>query len=150
MSHVGDTGYDTERDALPADTKDPVETKVPAAAGGAGVGVAIGGLILYLLDQLVYTGGHWGHSVPLVVSTAVTVLLGAAGAFLAGWSAPHTSRSAAAGVPGPQGPSGPAGPAGPTGPRGPVGEPGRDAPGYDPLQAAQDAYVVQDHPETPR
>lgn len=134
----------------PTTTGGPVETKVAAASGGAGVGAVLGGLVVYLLDQFVYTpGSDQGDHVPLVVMTAVTVLLGAAGAFLAGYRAPHTARADEDGA-GLVGPMGEVGPMGPMGPRGPVGPPGRDAPGaVDYLGAPQGDPVAGDNPERP-
>lgn len=125
-----DDPHDIGTSKDPTTTGGPVETKVAAATGGAGVGAVVGGLIVYLLDQLVYTGtGRWPDDVPLIVTTAITVLLGALGAWLAGYRAPHTARGAeiaAQGPPGPPGPPGPAGVMGPMGARGPAGRDGVD------------------------
>jgi hypothetical protein len=73
-------------------TSGPLETKVAASAGGAGVGGALAALLLYLLDMIVYDGGKWGESVPGVVTTAVVVVFAALGALVAGYRAPHTAR----------------------------------------------------------
>jgi hypothetical protein len=144
-------------------TAPPVETKVAAATGGAGVGAVVGGLVVYLLDQLVYTGtGRWPDEVPLIVMTAITVLLGALGAWVAGYRAPHTPRAlqeATLGQPGPPGPAGPTGPMGPMGPRGAPGRDGldgKDAPS--PVRELRSPYlgephgdpIAEDSPEAPR
>ncbi len=127
-------------------TAGPVETKVASAAGGGGVGVVIGGLVVYLLDQLVYTPqASVGDDVPLVVTTAVMTVLGALGAFFAGYRAPHTARGGAGlqGLQGPPGPQGPAGVMGPMGARGPAGRDGID--GRD-GKDGKDGTIVYAHP----
>ncbi len=122
-------------------TAGPVETKVASAAGGGGVGVVLGGLVVYLLDQLVYTPqASVGDDVPLVVITAVMTVLGALGAFFAGYRAPHTARGAEAGPAGPPGPPGPQGVMGPMGARGPAGRDGIDG------RDGKDGTIVYAHP----
>lgn len=128
----------------PSTSGGPVETKVAAATGGAGVGAVIGGLIVYLLDQLVYTGtGRWPDDVPLIVVTAITVLLGALGAWVAGYRAPHTARGAEA--TGPQGPRGATGPMGPRGEQGFPGRDGKDAPGAGSSPLGGSGYLGEPH-----
>lgn len=94
--------YDAPRDpqdigtakdpSTPGSPSGPLETKVAAGAGGAAGGAAIAALVVYLLDQLVYTGGRWGEDVPGVVTLAVGVILAGLGSLLAGFRAPHTRR----------------------------------------------------------
>jgi hypothetical protein len=77
-----------------------VETKVIAASAGGGGGAAVSAFVLWLLGVTV-----WGQSadagkasaalaaVPSPVSAIVAVVLSLAGAGLAGYLAPHTSRA---------------------------------------------------------
>jgi hypothetical protein len=66
----------------------PIETKVVAAAGGTTLGVTISGLVIYLLDELVYKTSDVPAPVVTAVVTVIPILL----TFLAGYIAPHTHR----------------------------------------------------------
>jgi hypothetical protein len=68
-----------------------VERKVQAGTAGAGVGVTIAALALWLVDRYVYTPGTVGD-VPDALSAGVTVLVAAVVAYAAGWLARHTPR----------------------------------------------------------
>lgn len=77
-----------------------VETKVIAAAGGAGGGGVFGTLILWVLGASLF-GAGWGAdqveaalaAVPSPIVNILPPLLAAAGALAAGFSAPHTPRT---------------------------------------------------------
>lgn len=64
-----------------SDQKAPVERKVTAAS----VGAAITGLILWGLTR-------WIGDVPEPAAELVTIVGGAAGAWVAGWATRHTAR----------------------------------------------------------
>jgi hypothetical protein len=66
----------------------PVETKVKAATGGSTVGVALAGLILWLLDTYVFTD----EPVPDAIVVAVWALLPIGLTFLGGYFAKHTYK----------------------------------------------------------
>jgi hypothetical protein len=77
-----------------------VETKVIAAAAGSGFGGALGGFVLWLLGVLVWGApsdaqhaASAATAVPEPVSSLVVVVLAIAGAYLAGYAAPHTVRA---------------------------------------------------------
>jgi hypothetical protein len=79
--------------------KAPIETKVIAAAGGAGLGGAVGTFALWLLGVL-----FWGSpasadkatvavaSVPEPVGALIVIVVSLVGAAFAGYRAPHTPR----------------------------------------------------------
>lgn len=71
----------------------PTETKVKAAAGGAGAGVVVAEATNWVLDNYVHTPGVTGD-LPTPVSAVVVVGVTAGLAWLAGWLAKHTPRSA--------------------------------------------------------
>jgi hypothetical protein len=66
----------------------PIETKVIAATGGSTVGLALAGLIVYVLGLTVYKG----KGVPDELSNALVVLLPVVLTFVGGYIAPHTHR----------------------------------------------------------
>lgn len=77
-----------------------VETKVVAAAGGAGGGSVVGTFVLWLLGAWAWKAGFGADqvetalaAVPAPVSSAVLVLIGTVGALIAGYAAPHTERT---------------------------------------------------------
>jgi hypothetical protein len=70
----------------------PIEAKVKAATGGSTVGVALAGLILWLLDTYVFTT----DPVPDPIVVAVWALLPIGLTFLGGYLAKHTPRPPAA------------------------------------------------------
>lgn len=70
----------------------PVETKVKAGAGGASAGATLALLADWLLDRYVFHGAGVPAPVEGVVLLAVTTGLAAAGSWLAGYNARHTSR----------------------------------------------------------
>lgn len=77
-----------------------LETKVVAATAGAGAGASLAGFVLWLLGVLV-----WGAdsnaanaqaaiaAVPAPVGVMVGILVTIGGTFIAGYAAPHTSRT---------------------------------------------------------
>ena len=79
--------------------KAPIETKVIAAASGAGLGSAFGTFLLWLLGVL-----FWGTSaaadkatdavaaVPEPVGALIVILVALTGSAIAGYRAPHTPR----------------------------------------------------------
>ena len=79
-----------------------VETKVIAATAGGGAGGVVGTFVLWVLGAWLWRAG-WGAdqvdaalaAVPGPVSALVPLILGAAGAFIGGYSAPHTERTEA-------------------------------------------------------
>lgn len=69
------------------------ETKVKAGAAGAGLGAAVAGFVVWLVDAHVHTPGVEGDLPPAV--TGLIVAGSAAGvAWLSGWLAKHTPRDA--------------------------------------------------------
>ena len=66
----------------------PIEKKVVAATGGSAAGVALAGLVLWLLDTYVFTA----TPVPDAVTFAVVTLLPVGLTLAAGWAARHTPR----------------------------------------------------------
>lgn len=66
----------------------PIEQKVKVATGGSAVGVALAGLILWLLDEYAYTSGP----IPDPLSFAVVTLLPIGLTFAGGYLARHTAR----------------------------------------------------------
>jgi len=76
-----------------------IEAKVIAAAAGSGVGAAVGTFLLWLLGATVWGApGDAGHAaaaaaaVPEPVGALLVIVIGATGAALAGYAAPHTPR----------------------------------------------------------
>jgi hypothetical protein len=67
----------------------PVERKVAAATGGSAVGVALAGLILWLLGAYVFTSGPVPDALAFAVVTLLPVGLTLAGGYLAR----HTPRA---------------------------------------------------------
>jgi len=77
-----------------------IEAKVIAAIAGGGLGGAIGQFLLWLLGVLVWHASSSADkataataAVPGPVSMLLVALMAAIGAGLAGYSAPHTSRT---------------------------------------------------------
>jgi hypothetical protein len=66
----------------------PIETKVITATGGSATGLALAGLIVYVLGLTVYKG----KGVPDELSNALVVLLPVVLTFVGGYIAPHTHR----------------------------------------------------------
>lgn len=93
MTYPNDPQHAPATGGQPASEGAPLETKVAAGAGGASIGAALAALIVYLLDQLVYTGNSsWGSDVPEMVTAAVFVVISGLGSLIAGYQAPHTRR----------------------------------------------------------
>ncbi len=76
-----------------------IEAKVIAAAAGSGAGAAVGTFLLWLLGATVWGApGDAGHvatavaAVPAPVGALLVIVVGIAGAGLAGYAAPHTPR----------------------------------------------------------
>lgn len=67
----------------------PIERKVWAGTGGSAAGLAVAGLVIYVLDAAVYRSGP----VPGELSGPLLVLLPIALTFVGGYIAPHTFRS---------------------------------------------------------
>jgi predicted lysophospholipase L1 biosynthesis ABC-type transport system permease subunit len=67
----------------------PIESKVKAATGGSALGVAIAGVVIWLLDTHVFTT----EPVPDAISVLVFLLIPALLTFASGWAARHTPRS---------------------------------------------------------
>lgn len=63
----------------------PVEAKPLAATGGAGAGVVLAGLVLYLLDR-------WFGPVAAPIEAGVALLVPMGLALAGGWWAKHTKR----------------------------------------------------------
>ncbi|MFI7608768.1 hypothetical protein ACIBTV_27160 [Micromonospora sp. NPDC049366] len=68
-----------------------VETKVTAAATGAGAGVALAELLCWILDYYLITPKIVGD-LPAQVSVAVPLAVAAGLAWIAGYKAKHTHR----------------------------------------------------------
>lgn len=73
----------------------PVETKVKAAAIGAGTGAVLAEFVCWLLDDYIITP-HVTGDLPTPVSAAVLVAVTAGLAWLAGYRARHSPRPTAA------------------------------------------------------
>jgi hypothetical protein len=73
--------------------KPPTEAKVKAAATGAGLGAAVGGLLCWLVDAYAITPGVEGD-LPPAVSTVVLAGAAAGVAWLSGYVAKHSPRRA--------------------------------------------------------
>jgi hypothetical protein len=71
--------------------KQPVERKVTAATGGAGVGAAVGAFACWLVDTTVHTPNVEGD-LPAPVFGLVMAGTAAAVAWIAGYIAKHTPR----------------------------------------------------------
>lgn len=69
----------------------PIEDKVKAATGGAGVGVILAQLLDWLVDMYVITPHHLDGN-PVVVTLALTVAASAGVAFAGGYLARHNVR----------------------------------------------------------
>lgn len=69
----------------------PIESKVKAATGGAGIGVVLGQLLDWLADQYVITPGHLDGN-PVPVTLAIMVLAASAVAYIGGYLARHNVR----------------------------------------------------------
>lgn len=69
----------------------PTETKVVAGALGAGAGATVAELALWGLDAAFFNGDA-APEVPGPVQAAVTLVIAAGLAYLAGRRAPHTER----------------------------------------------------------
>jgi hypothetical protein len=67
----------------------PTEAKVKAATGGSAVGVALAGLLLWLLDTYVFRA----DPVPDPIAVAVWTLLPIGLTFVGGFCARHTPRA---------------------------------------------------------
>lgn len=73
---------------VPAASKRPVERKVTAAGAGAALGVALGDVLVWVLDEYVWRDG----AVPAPVATLAVVVAAGAVAWCSGWVARHTHR----------------------------------------------------------
>jgi hypothetical protein len=79
--------------------KAPIETKVIAAAGGAGLGGAFGTFVLWLLGVTFWHSSAAADkateavsSVPQPVAALIVIVVALIGSAIAGYVAPHTSR----------------------------------------------------------
>jgi predicted membrane protein len=73
----------------PVPTKGPIEAKVTAATGGSAIGVALAGLVMWLLDTYAFTTS----SVPDAITAVVWAVIPVGLTFLGGFSAKHTFRN---------------------------------------------------------
>jgi hypothetical protein len=76
-----------------------IESKVIAATAGSGAGAAVSAFVLWLLGITVWhvpntadSAGSAISAVPTPVAGLIAIVLAVAGAFLAGYAAPHTDR----------------------------------------------------------
>lgn len=83
----------------------PVETKVVAAAGGAGGGAVFAQFVAWLLGVTVWhvgfdadKAGDAVAAVPAPVYAMIALVVTILGGAIGGWLAPHTPRPAAPGV----------------------------------------------------
>lgn len=79
--------------------KAPIETKVIAAASGAGLGGAAGTCLLWLLGVFFWNASAAADhateavaAVPQPVAALIVILVGSLGAAIGGYEAPHTDR----------------------------------------------------------
>jgi hypothetical protein len=79
--------------------KSPIETKVFAATGGAGVGGAFGTFLLWLLGVTFWHSSAAADqatkavaAVPEPVGGLLVIVVAGVGAYVSGYLAPHTSR----------------------------------------------------------
>jgi len=69
----------------------PTEAKVKASTGGAGLGAALGGALVWAIDTYVHTPGIEGD-LPVAPRVLLLALAAAIVAYASGWQARHTPR----------------------------------------------------------